>query len=100
MGSVRHEDLLVVKRFLGSSTPHGEVFTRLRPQIASSHDLDQRLWASHLGTASVAGKRVVGGLPSGWKRRPACRWCGGGGIRPRVGRWARELRQEVSQLQD
>jgi hypothetical protein len=48
MGSVRHEDLLVVERFLGSSTPHREVFTRLRPQIVTSHDLDQRLWASQL----------------------------------------------------
>src|SRR5215203_5088453 len=48
MGSVGHEDLLVEEWFLGSSTPHREVFTRLRPQIISSHDLDQRLWASQL----------------------------------------------------
>ncbi|MBA8804848.1 hypothetical protein FB382_003139 [Nocardioides ginsengisegetis] len=48
-GSVGPEGLLVVERFLGSSTPHREVFTRLRPQIVSSHDLDQRLWASQLG---------------------------------------------------
>jgi hypothetical protein len=46
VGSVGHEDLLVVKWFLGSSTPHREVFTRLETQIAPSHDLDQRLWTS------------------------------------------------------
>ncbi|MGZ5374571.1 MAG: hypothetical protein ACXWXC_12500, partial [Aeromicrobium sp.] len=48
MGSVGHEDLLVVKRFLNSSTPHREVFTRLQDQIVSSQDLDQGAWASHL----------------------------------------------------
>ena len=52
MGSVGHEDLLVVERFLDSSTPHREVFTRPRPQIVSSHDLDQRLWASQLARST------------------------------------------------
>src|SRR3954462_10676854 len=36
------------ERFLDSSTPHREVFTHLRHQIVSSHDLDQRAWSSHL----------------------------------------------------
>ena len=49
MGSVGHEGLLGVKRFLDSSTPHREAFTHLRHQIVSSHDLDQRAWASQLG---------------------------------------------------
>jgi hypothetical protein len=48
MGSVGHEDLLVWSRFLDSSTPHREVFTHLRDHIVSSHDLDQRAWASQL----------------------------------------------------
>ena len=40
---------LVVERFLDSSTPHREAFTHPRHQTVSSHDLDQRAWASHLG---------------------------------------------------
>ncbi|SFB33009.1 hypothetical protein SAMN05192575_107225, partial [Nocardioides alpinus] len=52
MGSVGHEDLLDVERFLDSSTPHREVFTSPELQIVSSHDLDQRAWASHLGVLS------------------------------------------------
>jgi hypothetical protein len=60
MGSVGHEDLLVVERFLGSSTPHREVFTRLRPQIVSSHDLDQRLWASQLAPVGRSGLEPLG----------------------------------------
>ena len=38
-----------VERFLDRSTPHREVFTHLRHQTVSTHDLDQRAWASHLG---------------------------------------------------
>jgi hypothetical protein len=61
MGSVGHEDLLVEEWFLGNSTPHREVFTRLQPQIVTSHNLDQRLWASHLG-GGVLGLGVILGV--------------------------------------
>ena len=49
-----------MKRFLDSSTPHREVFTRLRPQIVSSHDLDQRPWTSQLVEHATGGQVVVG----------------------------------------
>jgi hypothetical protein len=45
---VGHEDLLVVKRFIDSSTPRREVFPINNIQIVSSHDLDQRAWSVHL----------------------------------------------------
>jgi len=45
---VGHEDLLVVKRYLDSSTPRREVFPINNIQIVSSHDLDQRAWSVQL----------------------------------------------------
>jgi hypothetical protein len=47
--------VLVVKRFLNSSTPHREAFIHLRHQTVSSHDLDQHAWASHLARHPFAG---------------------------------------------
>src|SRR3954447_2657918 len=42
------------ERFLDSSTPHREVFTDLRHQIVSSHDLDQRAWRSQLASQAAS----------------------------------------------
>jgi hypothetical protein len=74
---VGHEDLLVVKRFLDSSTPRREVFPIKNIQIVSSHDLDQRAWSVHLdqlglGQASLnrpAHGPVAHVWHSAWNRR-------------------------------
>jgi hypothetical protein len=48
-----HEGLLVVERFLGSSTPQPEAFAVTQIQTVSSHVLNQPAWAVHLVEAAV-----------------------------------------------
>jgi hypothetical protein len=50
MGSVGHEDLLWLEPVPRQLHSTGEVFTHLRHQTVSSHDLDQRAWTSHLAS--------------------------------------------------
>ena len=88
MGSVGHEGLLGVKRFLDSSTPHREAFTHPEPQIVSSQDLDQRAWASHLGERSGSRPRAAQSGPE----RPRAAQAGhqgGGRVRPCLASLAR-----------